>query len=159
MGLFVDGLFAIPIGIMYNMIIHKTGEIFNNDLNYKEKLQKNLLIVFGGGIFGLLLGFSVFGNKNKYKNRALRYGLYFGSLMLLGHSLMYNWTMMQNDTKFIIMITTLISLIWYTYSRLNENENKDEGTSNSLLANLLPVTYTSYEQYNDDTENDHDLIM
>jgi len=157
----MDILLAIPVGIMYNMIIHKTGEIFNNDLSYKEKLQKNLLIVFAGGILGIILANLVFGDKQKYKNRALRFGLYLGAGMLMCHSVMYNWTIMQNDTKFIVMIVTLCMLIWYTYYRVGENNNKktEHDEDGSFLQNILPATYTSYEKYDDVDDEDDDKII
>jgi low temperature requirement protein LtrA len=160
----MDILLAIPIGIMYNMIVHKTGEIFNNDMSYKEKLQKNLLIVFGGGILGIILANLVFGENKKYKNNALRFGLYLGAGMLMCHSVMYNWKIMQNDTKFIVMIATLCMLIWYTYYRVSENKDRDNGNSDeSILKSILPATYTSYERYNDDyfedEQDDNDKII
>lgn len=152
MGIFSDVVLSIPIGIIYNMMIHKIGEIFNSDLNYKDRVQRNLLILFGGGILGLILAMSVFGTKNKYKNRALRYGLYIGSCLLLGHSIMYNWGIMQNDSKFIVMSLVLSFLIWYTYTNIESGDGSDV-VDNDALSNFLPASYISYEQYGGKNEH------
>lgn len=151
--MFIDILLAIPIGIIYNMIVHKTGEIFNNDMTYIERLQKNLLIAFAGGVFGILCAYMIFGDNKKYRNKSLKYGLILGAGMLLCHSIMYNWTLMQNDTKFIIMIGMMAMLIWYTYYRLDKNKKSNESSENDL-ADILPATYISYERYDDDYLND-----
>ncbi len=143
MGLLGDIIISIPIGLTYNVIIHKTGEIFNNDMNYKDKIQRNLLLSFGGGIFGIIMASTLFG-RGKYKNRAVRFGLYIGSILLLFHSIGYNWSVMENDTKFIIMIITLAGLIWYTYSHL---ENDKKGSKK----------ITDSDSYQDDEHDEHDV--
>lgn len=159
MGIFTDIALAVPIGIIYNMIIHETGAIFNNKFNYKDKVQRNLLLIFGGGLFGLLTASFILGEKSKYKNNALRYGLYLGSFLLLSHSVMYNWKIMQNDTKIIVMILTFLALIWYTYSSIdtgidNNTKKKSKNSNEDKMASLLPLTFTSYEQYDNNGNND-----
>ena len=103
----------------------------------------------------------IFGDTKKYKNAALRYGLLFGAAMLLCHSVMYNWKLMQNDTKFIIMIAILCMLIWYTYYRVNND--KTTGTSEfedeGVLSSILPSTYVNYEKYDDDNDDEDGQIL
>ena len=167
MGLLSDIIISIPIGITYNVIIHKTGEIFNNDMNYKDKIQRNLLLSFGGGIFGIIMASVLFGNNSKYKNRAVRFGLYIGSTLLLLHSIGYNWALMENDTKFIIMIITLAGLIWYTYSSIDDididnNPKKTiHRTSSSERVNGLPAVYPIRysEPFDSDDTEDYDQII
>lgn len=160
MGILGDVVIAVPIGLVYNMIIHKTGEIFNNDINYKDKLQRNLLLSFGGGILGIVLASFVFG-KGKYKNRAIKIGLYIGSILLFFHSIGYNWTIMGNDTKFIIMIVTLISLMWYTYSNLDSDKQSssddNDHKSSKYLPSTYPYGYKSPEPF--DSDEDFDGIV
>ena len=164
MGIIIDVALSIPIGLVYNMIIHKIGEIFNNDINYRDKIQRNLLLSFGGGILGIILASFVFG-KGKYKNRAIKIGLYIGSVLLFFHSIGYNWTIMGNDTKFVIMLITLISLMYYTYSNLNSDKpivdsSDDYGESSKYLPAVY--TYKYPEQFGSDKNNynnDYDRII
>lgn len=159
MTLLTDILTALPIGIIYNMSVHKLGEILNNDLEYNLKMQKNLLLCFGFAIFGTVIGYYIFGNSKKYRNRAIKFGLYFGALLLLIHSVFYNWGVMENDTKLIIMIVILCGLVLYAYKNYNpDTENSTEIIPESLLEDeedlddkygsyALPATYVSYPSH------------
>ena len=152
MGVITDLLLAIPIGIIYNMIIHESADILNNKFDYKDRVQKSLLIISGGGLIALTIAF--FFLSNSFENTAIRYGLFFGSFLLLFHSIVYNWQTMQNDTRIIIMILTLCILIWYSYmlhsKKHNKNHYSDDSnnhtdTDGTIISQLLPLT--SYEQY------------
>lgn len=169
MGIMVDLLLAVPIGIIYNMIVHESANVFNDKFTYKNRVQRNLLMIFGGGLIGLVI--AMFCLSNSTSSVALRYGLYFGSILLLAHSVMYNWEIMQNDTRIIVMILILGVLIWYSYSSRQENnkiahikyKSKKDKTgdyddyvnSDGLkLSSLLPMTY--YEQYKTSYEGNYD---
>lgn len=156
MGVITDLLLAVPIGIIYNMLVHEFAYIFNEKFNYKDKVQKTLLIVFGGGMFGMII--AMFCLSNSVQNTAVKYGLYIGSILLLFHSIFYNWQIMQNDTRIIIMILTLCTLIWFSYTTNSKNDKSTDYTNSdgTKLSQLLPLTY--YEQYNDidiDNHNNH----
>lgn len=139
MGLASDIVMAVPIGIIYNVLTHKIGEIFNNDMDYTDKVQRNLLLAYGSGIFALILALTIF-TRGAYKNRAIKFGLFIGAGLLIMHSLCYNWGIMDNDTKFIIMIVALASLMIYTY-----NNKTDDGDSDYVdYVDYLPATYYSY---------------
>ena len=144
-------LLAIPIGVIYNMIVHELSNVLNDKSSYKNKVQKSLLLLFGGGLFGFVVAMFMLSGE---KNSPVRYGLLLGSALLFIHSVMYNWKIMQNDTRIIIMTLTLFTLIWYSYSNeykkpkgkkiakfvkgvydsaKNENENEDEDEDDELL--------------------------
>lgn len=143
MKVFRDLLIAIPIGIIYNIISHKSAEIFTNNLSYDDKEEQQLIISFGSGVFALLMGYFVFGLNNKYKNRIVRYGLYVGAFLLLLHSIMYNWHNLKNDTKLIIMTLALVALISYIYYNLHDSdESSDKQYDDSDASKYLPATYT-----------------
>ena len=130
MKIFSDILLAVPIGFIYNILFYKLGEIITMDLEYNEKIQRNLLISFIGGISGIFLALNVFGNKNyKYKNRAIKYGLFFGSVMLLFYTLCYNWDILGNDIKLFIIIMCFITLLWYSYLDPDSENNLDHDES------------------------------
>lgn len=170
MGVITDLLLAVPIGVIYNMIIHELATVFNDKFNYKDKVQRSLLMVFGGGLVGLIV--AMFCLSNSVQSTAIKYGLYLGSILLMCHSIIYNWQAMQNDTRIIVMILTLCVLIWYSYSSHSpntilkskknknkkknyENESSDyENTDGTKLSSLLPLTYEKYEgdYYNEELD-------
>lgn len=114
MGILIDIVLAIPIGLIYNILIHKLGDIFITNCEYNEKIQKEIFFCFGGGILGALIGKYVFGS-NRLDNRAVRYGFYFGTFLLMFYSVMYNWHILDNSTKFLLMLLGLIGLILISY--------------------------------------------
>lgn len=116
MKLLFDILIAIPIGIMYNLIILKFGDVFNSQLSYKIKTQRNLLLAFSGAIFAFLINQYMFCDECEYKNKSIKYGLYLGSIILLIYVVLYNWNILENDSKLIIMFVTFISLMMYSYN-------------------------------------------
>lgn len=123
MSLIFDISLAIPIGLLYNILIHKLGEILNDNLEYNIKIQRNLILVFIGGIIGLIVAHYIFVKQMRFKNRSISYGLYFGSTLLLFHTLFYNWNVLANDTKLFIIIFALVFLIIYAYTN---NTNIDD---------------------------------
>lgn len=123
MNILFDSAMAIPIGVLYNMIIHETGDIFLNKYEHAYKTQQKLLLTFVGGIMGLILAGSLFGPKALFKNRAIRYGLYFGSILLLIHTLFNNWGILKNDTKYLIMVIALFLLIVYAYNNFSSDSD------------------------------------
>ena len=156
--LLIDLLVSIPIGIMYNMTIHKTGDIFSDNVDYNYKVQRNLLISFCGGIVGLMIAMFVFGQNSRFKNRSIRYGLYFGSILLLMHAIMYNWETLENNSKFVIMIISLFALILYVYNNFTETEEKSRKKRNDAIddeyeyeydnndgSKYLAATYVNYK--------------
>jgi hypothetical protein len=126
MRIFYDAIIALPIGIIYNMIIHEFAEILNEKLNYKDKIQKNLLLIFGGGLIGFIIAYFF------TQNNALKFGMYIGSILLLVHTIFYNWTTMHNDTRIIVMILSLCILIWFAF---NQNSDKDKIKKNKDINN------------------------
>ena len=155
MGLFADIVIALVIGFIYNLMIYKLEEIFGADLEYDKKIQANLMISFAGGIIGLFLALYVFNEGSKYRNRPLRYGLYFGSILLLTYSAFYNWVTMTNDTKFVVMLITLFALIIYTYDGDNGNANEKYSDDTEPFKNKIK----NQNHYDDDNMTDIDRII
>lgn len=155
MGIITDLIIAVPIGILYNQTVHKISDMFNGDLSYEDKYQKNLLFIFGGGLMGLLIAFFMLNSKT-YNNRALKYGLYLGSFILFVHSVFYNWHIMRNDAKIIVLLLALSSLIWYTFSRLG-NEKGESSYDESLPAiyyeRYEKLKYDDFDKYNEENED------
>lgn len=125
----VDLFVAIPIGILYNLMVLKLGEITNVNVPYKIKMQRNLLLAFGCAAFAFFLAQTVFNNNKQFENRAVKYGLWIGMIMLLIHVMLYNWKILENDSKLIILIMTFAILVIYSYNysdKDNQIENDDD---------------------------------
>lgn len=124
MKIIFDILLSLPIGLAYSIFFHKLGEILNADYEYNKKIQRNLILAFIGGIVGLVLVILAFGKNKLFYNRAVKYGLIVGSIMLLVHTLIYNWNVLENDVKLFAVVSSLIVLIWYAYYYTNKYNNK-----------------------------------
>jgi hypothetical protein len=145
MGILIDAIIALPIGIIYNMLVHQIGEASDGNMEYNEKLQKNLLVTFVGAIVAFMLAYSFF-SKGKYKNRSVRFGLYLGTALLILHSIGYNWNILRNDTKIIVMCITLGILIWYTIVNVSHTEGKKKKVKDD--EDYLSATYINYPKEN-----------
>ena len=106
---------AIPIGIIYNILVYELTDMLNNNLIYDEKIQSNLIFIFFFGLLGFFLGYYLFKKNKKLKNNAIRYGLYFGSFLLLFNTLVYNWNIMANTIKLAIVVIFLMLLLFLSY--------------------------------------------
>lgn len=165
MGVIIDLLLAVPIGIIYNMIVHESAVVFNDKFNYKDKVQRTLLMIFGGGLIGMVI--AMFCLSNSVQNTAIKYGLYLGALLLMSHSVIYNWQAMQNDTRIIVMILTLCILIWYSYTSNTSNSSNIEESKKDKKRKHNSYNNDSYnnDSYNNDqyrenyTYDDFDEII
>jgi ABC-type uncharacterized transport system permease subunit len=148
MGILTDIVISLPIGLVYNMLVHNLGEIYNTDLEYNEMIQKNLLVSFGGGLLAFVIAFSVF-DSGRYKNRPIKYGLYLGSALLIFHSIGYNWNVLKSDTKFIIMSITLGILVWYAFSSLVDSDQDDDLDSDRVAATYIDYPVETFKSVRD----------
>ena len=124
MSLITNIIIAIPIGLLYNLIIHKLCETLNTGTSYSRKLQNNLIIIISFAIIAFIIAY------HSKKNKSLKYGLYFGSLLLFLHSFVYNWYSMSSDTKVIIAFFCFVCLIWYSFSNSNNKNIIDDSDNN-----------------------------
>lgn len=111
-------LLSIPIGIMYNLIISKSGHLLTENSVYKDKIQNNLIIEILGGVVAFAIAFLIFGNK-KYENKTAKYGLIFGGIILLFSSIICNWDIIEDATKLFSMIGVMCLMILYSYKKNN----------------------------------------
>ena len=124
MALLKDIIIAVPIGIIFNVFVQKLASLILYDIPYEEKYQKTIILLFIAGIVGILIAQTMFSKNARYKNRAMRYGLTFGSALLLIYSLITNWDKMDDSTKLVIMGIIMSGLIWYCYYGDNEKKKK-----------------------------------
>lgn len=108
-------LLSIPIGIIYNLIISKIGNMITDNLPCKDKIKKNLVIEIIGGIVALALAYYVFGSKT-FDNKIVRWGLIFGGVMLLVYSLIYNWDEIDDYIKLFIFFSLFFGITFYSYN-------------------------------------------
>lgn len=107
-------LLSIPIGIIYNLIISKIGNMITDDSTYKDKIKKNLIIEIIGGIVALVLAYYVFGD-GLFENKIIKCGLIFGGVLLLVYSLIYNWDEIDDYIKLFLFFTSFFGLSFYSY--------------------------------------------
>lgn len=138
MGLTTDIIVAVPIGFIYNVIIHRVSEMINENSSFDSKIQRNLVVLFLGGMLALVLAMTIFNNNKKLKNRSVRFGLYVGSFLLFMHTLLYNWDTLNNGTKVFIMASAMSLFVWYAYKNddnentKNDEENIENGTNKNV---------------------------
>lgn len=118
MSLILDWLIAIPTAILYNIMVVSMGNVMMEGETYNKKVQISLLTSFVGAIVAIILAKFVFGHK-KYRNRALKYGMYLAASILLFHSVIYNWRNINEGVRIVIMALGLGLLGWgaYHYSK------------------------------------------
>lgn len=107
-------LLAIPIGIIYNLLISKISSMITKDYEYNEKIQKNIIVEIISGIGAIAMAFYIFNNK-KCKNKTAMYGLLLGGGLLLFSSLVSNWNVVNDYTKIITLGGIMIFFILYSY--------------------------------------------
>lgn len=87
MSFYKDAVLGILIGIMYNISVIKTAGLIFSDMDYDNRYQSTLIVCFLLGITAIVLALTLF-NKG---TRAIKYGLIFGGVLLLIHSMVTNW--------------------------------------------------------------------
>jgi len=120
-----DLLIAIPIGITYNVFVHYLSNVVFSDLEYAERYQKTLIMMFIIGISTIIISFTILKSNKRYRNRAIRYGLIFGSLLLIFYSMITNWANVLDETKLFIFGTLLLVMISYGYYLGEEKDDKN----------------------------------
>lgn len=99
--LFMDGIIAIPICILYLLFVYRVLDILTENIKAEERIKKYIVMSFVISIVTILIAIYVFGNK-KIKNRSVKFGLIIGALFLIINSLYNNWDNLQQDTKLFI---------------------------------------------------------
>jgi hypothetical protein len=102
----IDILISIPIIFLYLLFIYKLIEMLTLKSKPDDKIKKTIILAFIFGLVSLAIGYYVFG-KSGLKNRPMKISLIIGSLILIGHTLIYNWDKLQHDVRLIIIGITL----------------------------------------------------
>jgi hypothetical protein len=123
MGYLIDIGVAVPIGVLYTVIVQKIAEILTKDIKYDERIQKNLILAFIGGMFGYIVAMSLFDKGSLLENRGVKYGMFFGSSLLIVNTVLFNWSVLDNDTKLFILGFVLSAIIIVSY-RVNGTKDK-----------------------------------
>ena len=120
MGFITDLIFSVPLGIIYTLFIQKLSDVLFTSLPYNDKYQKSLILLFIGGIVGIILAQTVFTYNATYKNNIIKQGLIIGGIILILYSTLTHWDKMINETKLLIIGISLAMLFWYCYRTNNE---------------------------------------
>lgn len=131
-------ILSIPIGLIYNLIVSKIGNMLTKDTIYADKIRKNLIIEIIGGIVALALAFYVFGTEY-FDNRIVKYGLIFGGFLLLVYSLIYNWDEIDDCIKLFLFLSAFTGTIIYSYRFIkNKNKNIKKNKKNDECDEIMP---------------------
>ena len=114
--LFMDGIIAIPICILYLLFIYRVLDVLTENIKAEERIKKYIVMSFVISIVTILIAVYVFGNK-KIKNRSVKFGLIIGAIFLIINSLYNNWNNLQQDAKLFIFGGLFIFGISLTYFR------------------------------------------
>jgi len=115
MGFMLDVIISVPIGVLYNICIMKFADILTTGVKYDEKVQKNLIISFLGGLIGYIVVISLFDKGGMLENRGVKFGVLLGSTILILNTLFLNWNNLQDDAKLFIMGFLFFFLIGLSY--------------------------------------------
>jgi hypothetical protein len=111
-----DVMYAIPIGIMFNIIIYKLLEIIYKESTYEERYQYMATSSFIAGIIGLAVAEAIFARKGFIGNRAVRFGLIGGSALLIFYTIVANWDKLDDMTKLTIFGMAFAVFVWLSYN-------------------------------------------
>ncbi len=128
--LFIGGI----IGLIYYLIICQiSNNIFLENKNIYST-QNSIIFLYFGGIIGLFLGSKMFSKNNKLENSSIKFGLYFGSIMLIFNSMIANWDKMNSQTKLLLLGINFGLLVWFSYYKIKSNnkKKKTKKTKNSV---------------------------
>ena len=121
-------LLALPIGIIYNLVIGKIGQIITKNYVLKDKIENNLIIEMIGGIIAFILAYLIF-NRGKLANKTIKYGMIIGGSILLFYTLIANWDTIDEKTKLFALLLLLIIIMIYTYKK----NKKDQSNNNQKI--------------------------
>lgn len=96
-------IFLVPIGILHNMIFHNISDIVSCN-----NIEKKLIFLLISGVMSIIIG-KYFINSN-----AIKYGLYFGGILLLYYTLIMNWDIMDKYVKIILIGIVFCYVIWFS---------------------------------------------
>lgn len=116
-------LISVPIAIIYNLLVSKIINILTVDYAQKDRIQKELLISVIAGVVAIAIGFIVFGNE-QIENKIVKYGLILGGGILLFYSTIYNWNTLEDLTKVLFLLGTLVVVILFSYKWLYDKKNE-----------------------------------
>ena len=124
-------ILAFPIGAIYSLLINKLAEIVTKNDEMKDKVQKSFVIEIFFGLLALVIGYIVFG-KGACENRIVKYGIWFGGVILLFYTMVINWEIIQDVTKFGLFCTGFVFLIGIAYQyRKSSNDKQQENRKSS----------------------------
>lgn len=139
MGYLADILISIPIGVLYDLIVQKVTDISIVNVPYEEKVQKSLIFIFIGSIVGYVLAMSVFDYRSTFENRAVKYGLFFGSTLLIMNSIIFNWSALSDDLRLIIMTFVFACTIALSYRYITTSDKKQRKRSKNGRRNRSKI--------------------
>ncbi len=146
---FNDILFAVPIAISFCVLVFKIVDILYKDEQCREKYQKTATTLFVIGLIGIIISQAIFNKQNNLNNRAVRFGLLAGSVMIIFYSVVRNWDLLDDITKLIIFSILFSVVIGWTYFASN-NIKKIKNKNNKIHQYKVNTNNNMHNNINDD---------
>jgi hypothetical protein len=106
---------SLMIAVFYNMFFHKLGNVLYNDLEFQQRKENTISVIFIAGIIGLSIGYLLCLDDFEYQSLSVGHGLQIGGVFLLVSSLLNNWTEMDDGLKLIMLGIMMSGSIYYFY--------------------------------------------
>ena len=115
MGFAKNVALSIPIAVIICMLIEKLILSTVADQDYNEKVQTNFIVEFVIGLSLLALAVTAFAEKGIFDNQPIQLSLYGAGGFMVFNSVFLNWDVLDNSTKMMIMLISVVGLIIYAW--------------------------------------------
>lgn len=135
MGYTTNVALSIPMGIIIYMLTEKMILSTVSDKNFDDKVQSNFIIAFVTGLAFIALAMSVFADNGVCDNQSIQLGMYGAGGFLVLNSVFFNWDVLDENTKIIILAIMISGMIIWSYTqkrtRGKTNSNKDNSNKDN----------------------------
>jgi hypothetical protein len=155
---------SIPMAVIIYLLTEKLIIKLTGDNKFEDRIQKGFIIGFVAGLVFIFVGMTVFGHESNIANESLRYAMHGSGSFLILNSIIFNWHVLDEGTKIIILLILLSSLLLFSYTYKNNVQFfrsilNDKEIIDNTDHNNNDETYDANDNDNDndnDDDNDND---
>ncbi len=112
----VDLIYILLIAGLYDVLVYNYAEHIYEDLEYDEKMENILFLIFIIGLVTIVALFLYF-PKSSYYNSSVSRGLFLGSVGLIAYTTFGNWQNISSTIKLLIIAISLAVVMWLSYRK------------------------------------------
>lgn len=113
-------IFALPFSVIFALIFIKLSHQLYKEDNARDRLRNSLYFTFFAGLVGIAFAQTIFKNNPKLKNDLISSGLTLGGLYLIYHTVIANWSKLENDSKILILGIMFGVIVWAIYFKSDD---------------------------------------